>query len=948
MVRGRVDRLFLLGRTAVKRRNALLPTAGIVAVLVVGFLIFTNIWTDRLWYDSFGFGPVFSTLLWTRIALFAIFGLFLGVVVVGNLVLAHRLRPQASGDSASELLNRYREAIGGRFTVFLVGIGVVVTLFGGGAGAAQAMSFQAWRNATPFGQTDPEFGLDLSFYLFTYPWVRFVLSYLFGTLVFTIIVVGVLYFLLGAVRMAESGSSDRRRLASPAAQAHLSVLVGLALLVKAADYWMDIYGLSIQDHTLLTGITYTSATANVNALRVLAVIAVLCALMFFVNAVLRRWAVPIVGLVLMVLSGLVLQLAYPGAVQQFTVVPQEPDREAPYIERHIAATREAYGVADVEVTPYAAKTTVSAGQLRQDAEALPGIRLLDPAVISPAFTQGQQLRGFYQFPSMLDVDRYTLEGTVTDSVVGVREIDTTKLDNQTWNTLHTVYTHGFGLVAAYGNQVAPGGEPSWIVGDIPPQGQLTEHEPRIYFGELHTDYSIVGAPQGAEPIEYDTPDGASTTYTGKGGVPIGDLFNRLLYAIKFGDINILISEAVNPESKIIYDRTPQQRVQAAAPWLTVDSNSYPAVVDGRIVWVVDAYTTSNSYPNSERTSLRDSTNDSQTARNPSGGQIDTQINYLRNSVKAVVDAFDGTVTLYGWDENDPVLRTWQKVFPNTVKPKSEIPASLLQHLRYPEDQFKVQRSILGRYHITDPRVWYQQSDLWTVPGDPVPDTGSGLESPYYLSVRWPDEEDANFSMTTTYVPYQRQNLAAFMAVNADAASPDYGRIRILQMSESTKIDGPQQTFNAMTSNPAVAEALRPYLNQGSASASYGNLLTLPVGGGLLYAMPVYVQRSGSTGAYPVLRYVIVRFGDAVAIGATLQEALDTVFAGDAGADTGEGGQGNGSGKVDNPAAIAALAAAQKAFEEADAALKAGDLATYQAKIKEAQAAIEKAQRAMGR
>lgn len=934
-----------------KRRTALLPTVGIVAVLVVGFLIFTNIWTDRLWFQSFGFGQVFSTMLWTRVALFAIFGVGLAVVVVGNLLLAHRLRPSTAGPSGSELLNRYRDAIGGRFTLFLVAIGVVVLLFGGGAGAAQAMTFQAWRNQVPFGQTDPQFGMDISFFLFTYPWVRFVLGFLFSALVFTTVVVGVLYFMLGAVRMAESGTTDRRRLASPAAQAHLSVLVGLALLVKAADYWMDTFGLAIQDHSLLTGMTYTSATATINALRVLAVIAVLCALMFFVNAIIRRWAVPIVGLVLMVLSGLVLQLAYPAAVQQFTVVPQEPDREAPYIERHITATREAYGVAGAEVTPYAAKTTASAGQLRADAEALPGIRLMDPSVIGPAFTQGQQVRGYYAFPQLLDVDRYTLDNRVTDSVVGVREIDTSKLDKPSWNNLHTVYTHGYGLVAAYGNQVSPGGEPAWIVGDIPPQGKLSEHEPRIYFGELHTDYSIVGGPQGADPIEFDTPDGRRTTYAGKGGVPIGSLFDRLLYAIRFGDVNILISDAVNSESKIIYDRTPKERVQAAAPWLTVDSNAYPAVVEGRIVWIVDGYTTSNSYPNSKRIPLRETTNDSQTARNSNGVQVDTQINYLRNSVKAAVDAFDGTVTLYAWDESDPVLKTWQKVFPDSVKPKSAIPAALLQHLRYPEDQFKVQRAVLGRYHVTDPRVWYQQSDLWAVPGDPVPGEGApatAIESPYYLSVRWPDEADANFSMTTTFVPYQRQNLAAFMAVNADAASPDYGRIRILQMSESTKIDGPQQTFNAMTSNPAVAEALRPYLNQGSANASYGNLLTLPVGGGLLYVMPVYVQRAGATGSYPVLRYVIVRFGENVAIGATLQEALDKVFAGDAGATTGEGGQTGGTGTVDNPAVVAALAAAEKAFAEAEAALKAGDLATYQAKIKEAQAAIERAQRAMGR
>lgn len=943
-----------------RRRNALLPTAIVAVALLVGFLIFTNIWTDRLWFVSYGYGDVFATMLWTRVALFAIFGVLLAGVVVANLALANHFRPSASRNSSSELLNRYRDAVKGRFGVFLAVVGVATGLFGGAAGAAQAMTYQAWRNGESFGVADPQFNLDISFFVFDYPWWRFITSFLFGTLVFTFIVVAVVYFMLGAVRMAEAGQADRSKLASPAAQAHLSILLGVALLVKALQYWLDTYGLSVQESGLLTGLTYSSVHASLNALRVLAVIAALCAVMFFANALVRRWVVPVVGLVLMLVSALVLQLIYPAAVQAFTVVPQEQDREAPYIERHIAATRQAYGVDETEVTPYEAETTASQGQLREDAAALPGIRLMDPAVVGPAFTQGQQVRGYYAFPEVLDIDRYNLDGTVTDAVVGVREIDTTKLDQATWNNLHTVYTHGYGVVAAYGNQVGREGEPSWIVGDIPPQGQLAEHEPRIYFGELHQDYSIVGGAQGSNPMELDTPGGGEGggpkmyTYAGKGGVGIGDFFHRLLYAIKFADINILISERVNEDSKIIYDRTPKERVEAAAPWLTVDSNAYPAIVEGRVVWIVDGYTTSNTYPNSQRVSLRESTTDSNTSGTPAGVQVDTGINYIRNSVKAVVDAYDGTVTLYAWDEQDPLLKTWQKVFPDTVQPKSEIPDALLAHLRYPEDLFKVQRTVLGRYHVTDPGVWYNQSDLWRVPNDPVAaaDATSAVtsEPPYYLSVRWPDETTAHFSMTTTFVPHERENLSGFMAVNADAASDEYGRIRILQMSESTRIDGPQQTFNAMTTNPNVAEALRPYLNQGSASASYGNLLTLPVGGGLIYVMPIYVQRTAASGTYPVLRYVVVRFGDTVGIGSSLQEALDNVFAGDAGADTGEQGDGGdegGSGEADNPTASRALAEAQRYFEEADEALKQGDLATYQEKIKQAEAAMERARRALG-
>ena len=439
--------------------------------------------------------------------------------------------------------------------------------------------------------------------------------------------------------------------------------------------------------------------------------------------------VPTIGLVLLLLSAIVLGLVYPGAVQYFSVRPDEPDRERSYIKANIEATRAAYGVDKVEITDYSAKTTATAGQLKTDAEALPGIRLIDPNVVGPAYEQLQQVRGYYSFPKILDVDRYTIDGKETDAVVAVREMDLTGVEDN-WNNLKTVYTHGYGLVAAYGNRRQPGGEPEWIVKDIPPTGPIDEHEPRIYFGELQgqrpDQYSIVGAPAGRPPIELDTPGGGeggnpkTYTYTGKGGVEVGSLWRRVLYAAKFADVNILLSDRVNEASKIIYDRTPRERVQAVAPWLKVDGDAYPAVVEGRIVWIVDGYTTSNSYPNSERVNLNDVTSDAQTS---AGGTVVAQpqddINYMRNSVKAVVDAYDGTVKLYAWDDTDPVLKTWSQAFPGVVQPKAAISKDLLDHLRYPQDFFKVQRQILARYHMTDPDNWYQQSSLWDVPNDPV-------------------------------------------------------------------------------------------------------------------------------------------------------------------------------------------------------------------------------------
>ena len=942
-----------------RRRSAILPALVVVAVLVVLFAVFTSVWTDRLWYRSFDYGSVFTKMLTTRIGLFAVFGLIIAAAVAGNAALAYRLRPRlGAANSSSALLDRYREILESRFTWVALGVGGVIGLFAGGTASGQVFDYLAWRNATPFNVSDPQFGLDISFFVFGYPWWRFVLSFAFATLVISVIVAVVVHYTMGGLRF-----SGVRRGASRGAAAHLSILIGLAVLVRGIGYWFDQYGLEIsRTNRLFTGISYTADNATVTAKLILAIIAGICGLLFFANAVLQRWAVPVIGVVLLLLSAIVLGLVYPGAVQYFTVRPNEPDRERDYITKNINATRAAYGVENVEITNYSAETTASAGQLSEDAEALPGIRLIDPNVVGPAFEQLQQVRGFYSFPRTLDVDRYTIEGQETDAVVAVREMDLRGLESANWNNLKTVYTHGYGLVAAYGNRRQPSGEPEWIVRDIPPVGPLAEYEPRIYFGELQgersDEFSIVGAPAGAAPIELDTPGGGeggnpkTTTYTGKGGVPIGSLWNRILYAAKFADVNILLSDRVNDESKIIYDRTPRERVQSAAPWLKVDGDAYPAVVEGRIVWIVDGYTTSNSYPNSERVNLGLVTADAQTSV---GGTVVAQpqddINYMRNSVKAVVDAYDGSVRLFAWDDADPVLQTWRKAFPGVVEDKNAIPADLLEHLRYPQDLFKVQRQILTNYHVTDAGTWYSNSNLWEVPNDPVQASSQVKEQPFYLSVKWPGDTGPIFSLTTSYVPRGRQNLAAYMAVNADASSPEYGRMRILSMSDTSQIDGPGQSFNAMTTNETVAERLRPFLNQGAATATFGNLLTLPLGDGLLYVTPVYTQRQGSTGSYPALRFVIVRFGQSVGIGDTLKQALDQVFQGSSGGTTDEGGAANGdtpSGEADNPAAARALNEASAAFDAANKALKAGDLGTYQKKMEEANAAVKRAKSALGR
>ncbi|HEY3411313.1 MAG TPA: UPF0182 family protein [Propionicimonas sp.] len=953
------------------RRGPLIPTILVIAALVAAFTIFAEVWTQKLWFDSVAFPQVFSTQLLAQVLLFFVFAIVMGGVVGLNMWIAFRLRPTVRRTGQSAVLDRYRDLLESRVLLSILVPSVFFGIIAGVSAVSQAMEYLAWWNRTPFGVTDAYFGLDVGFYVFEYPVWQDLLSFLLGALFFGLVAAAAVHFAVGGI---VSGRARGRAARDNYARIHLSILAGLILVGYGLQNLLDRYGFLLNQGTLFTGMQYTDAHARLNAKLVMAVIAFLCAGLFFANGFLRRWTLAITGLVLMMVSGLILGLIYPLVVQSFQVKPNEPDLERPYIQAHIDATRQAYGIDKTEVTQYDAVTQVRPGQLKQDAEALPGIRLIDPAVVAPTFENQQQLRGYYTFPDVLDVDRYVIDGKETDAVVAAREIDYQKLPDQNWNNLHTVYTHGYGMVAAYGNQRSSSGDPVWIEKNLPPEGALPNYEGRIYFGEYATTFGIVGRDQGEPAIEFDSPGSSqeagevNNTYAGSGGVPMGDLFTRLLYAAHFMDLNILLSDRVNSQSKILYDRTPKERVAQVAPWLTLDSNVYPAVVDNRLVWVVDAYTTSRNYPNSQVKSLRASTNDAQS--NLIGTQADQSVNYLRNSVKAVVDATNGTVTLYAWEEGDPILQAYEKAFPGTVKPRSEISPDLMAHLRYPEDLFKVQREVLTRYHMTDPNSWFQQSDLWQVPADPTTTTpgqttettkAGPAEPPYYLSIKWPGDKSPVFSQTAVFVPNQRANLASYLSVVAEATSPDYGRLRVLRMSDTQQIAGPGQTLNAMTTDQRFADVLRSYTNQGSAAAKYGNLLTLPMGSGLLYVMPIYTTREASTGTgtYPALRFVAARFGEHVGIGNTLQEALDQVFSGDAGADTGEDPTQTPTEPTqpttpttaptdaDRQAAVAAMKKADAAFAAADEALRKGDLAGYQAQVAAAKAAVLEALSKMG-
>ena len=497
---------------------------------------------------------------------------------------------------------------------------------------------------------------------------------------------------------------------------------------------------------------------------IVAIATVAVAALFAANAFANVWKLSIVSVIVLIVLGGIAIIGLPATVQQFQVQPSEQSLENEYIQRNIDATRHAYGISEVEVIPYTPTVEGEPGALRADAETAASVRLLDPNLVSDTFRQLQQQRPFYGFPEQLDVDRYEIDGQMQDTVIALRELNPGSQADSSWLNQAVVYTHGFGVVAAYGNRQGNDGQPAFLEANIPPTGELGEYEPRIYFGERSPRYSIVGAPEGAEPREIDYPadgeDGSAqvyNTFAGDGGPAVGSFFHQLLYAIKFQDEQIVLSDALNAESQILYERNPRERVQRVAPFLEVDGDPYPAVIDGRIQWILDAYTTSPEYPYSTPQVLQEATQDSNTERAGTTQALPPQqVNYIRNSVKVTVDAFDGSVDLYAWDDEDPVLQSWMKIFPDLVQPVSAMSADLMSHVRYPEDLFKVQRSLLTQYHVEDANSFYTGQDFWTQPLDPTVNAERELvQPPYYLTLRMPTQETP-VSYTHLTLPTNRE------------------------------------------------------------------------------------------------------------------------------------------------------------------------------------------------
>jgi len=932
-----------------RRVSPLSIAFGILAVIVFALVSAAGIYTDWLWFRQLDFEVVFFTQIVGQIVAFLVGFVIMTLLVAIGLMTAWRSRPVYLKMPEGSPFQAYQQLLDGLRRVIMLGLPALLGVFGGLIAAREWQTAALWLNGGLFGVTDPQFGLDVGFFVFDLPFYGFAVSYVSGGIFLAALINAGVHLIYGGIRF-----SGREVNVSKPARIQLSILIATYFILQGLSLWLDQYGTVTSSGELFTGVTYTDDNAVIPGLQILALISLAVAVAFIVTAVLGQWRISIIATALMVASSLVLGGLYPWIVQTFQVVPNERTLEGPYLQKNIDATRVAYELDKVEVVDYAANVIPEPGALRNDARTTSSIRIMDPALVGDAFRQLEQYRQYYSFPNRLHVDRYAVDGETRDTIIAVRELNQAGLgESQSWYNSSVVYTHGFGLVAAYGNKVDSDGKPLFFQSGIPTVGDLGDFEPRIYFGANSPTYSIVGAPAGADPLEFDFPAGEGesnetyTTFTGSGGPLVGNIFTRIAYSLKFQSEQILLSDAINADSQILYNRSPAERIAEVAPYLTVDTEIYPAVVDGRIKWIVDGYTTTTQYPYSNLEAFNLSILDSSSE---TFNRDTSAVNYIRNSVKATVDAYDGSVDIYQWDEQDPLLKAWMNLYPDTVQPKSAMSGDLMAHVRYPSDLFKTQRSVLGSYHVTEAGAFYSQQDAWMTPNDPVEGPGLGsLQPPYYLTMQTPGESDSSFSLYSTFIPQStgestRNVLTGYLIANADAGSEagkvsdNYGKLTLLSLPRETVVPGPGQVQNNFNADSEVSSLLN-ILRQGSTNVISGNLLTLPVAGGLLYVQPVYIESTGET-SYPLLEKVLVAFGDQIAFEDSLDQALDALFGGDSGFDgaetetpvTDDSGEETATEPAPtdsgNTALDEALTAASRALVDKQAALMAGDLAAF--------------------
>lgn len=939
----------------------------VVAVVVLAVLVLSrriaSLAVDLWWYDAVDYRQVFTTILQTRVLVGLVGAAVLVALVAVNLQLARRMRPLFIPSTPQQAqVERYRELIDPYLPWVIAGIAL---LFGVTSGLALSVEWDTvllWQHAVEVGgEPDPQFQRDIGFYLFELPFLVMVQEWLLTSLVLTTMLTVGAHYLLGGIRPEHEGDK-----VMPNVKAHLSVLFALLLAVWGWGYWLDRYLLNFSPRGTVTGASYTDVNAELPALEILVVVSVIAIGLVLYNVRQRGFLLPGAAVALLVLGSIFLQGAYPAAVQRFQVDPQELEQEREFIERNIDATLTAYGLQAVEDQPFEIENDLDVAQARDNEVTLENIRLWDPEILKTTYQELQSLRPYYRFNDV-DVDRYTIDGELRQVMLSTRDLaqDTIPAQAQTWQNLTLTYTHGYGAVASQVNTSTASKQPVFLASDIPPQGVdelVPDQEAGVYFGEGLPEYNIVGTR--ADELDYERATGAEqvvTEYDGAGGVGLGSLLRRVAFAIDHADTNILLSGLIEDDSQILIRRDVDERVREVAPWLRLDRDPYAVVLDGRIVWVQDAYTTSSAYPYSERRPFE------------TADGVRT-VNYVRNSVKAVVDAYDGTVTLYAVDTEDPLLQAWSDAFPGTITSIDELPDGLREHFRYPKDLFTLQSQVYTTYHIPTTAGFYNKADEWRIPPDAAAEANDGgtatgssdqMLDPYYLLMRLPGQQDEEFVLIQPYLAASRPNMVAWLAARSD---PDnYGELFAVQFPSDSEVLGTRQAQTRIEQDDDIAEYITLRAQQGS-NVRRGNMIVLPIEESIVYVEPLFLE--GGSADIPELARVVLVMGDEVVFEPTLAEAVASLVGGDPidanpvegapdqpGEDptdqqdqdpAGEGGDqqdqaddGQQDGSLQG-ADTGLLVDALEAFAEAEAALDDGDLGEYQRLIGRARDLLERA------
>jgi uncharacterized membrane protein (UPF0182 family) len=937
-----------------------------VVAVVVAIILLTSLrgiarfYTDYLWFKELHLTSVFRGVLVVQVLLALFFTAFFFGLLLVNLTIADRIAPRFRPvGPEDEIVQKYREVVGPHAGKVRLVVALVFALFAGIGTRSQWNNWLLFSHGVKFQQTDPQFHRDIGFYVFQLPFIKFIFDWLFVAIIITLVVTLVFHYLNGGIRV----QSTVQRV-TPQVKAHISVLLGALALVKAVGYYLERFGLTLSTKHVVDGATYTDIHAELPAKTLLIVIAVIAAGLFIYNIRQRGWTLPVIAVALWGLVWVLVGGIYPAALQALRVDPAENLRERPYIQRNIAATRAAFRIDHVQSQNFAGNGQLDSTDITNDPArqtTLQNIRLLDPAFIKDTVTKLQELRSYYQF-SNLDVDRYNLNGNLTQALVAVRELNASDVPPGFVNQ-HMQYTHGYGavLAPAGGSGVLPDGSPNFLLNDIPPAGQpALDRQPRVYYADDQgSGYAIVKSNQSELDYQDKAGNNITSSYQGTGGVPMGSLVRRFAYALRFGDINPLISGLVTPHSRIQYVRNIRDRVRKAAPFLRYDSDPYPVILNGRIQWVQDAYTATTRYPYSQHANLE---------RIPSTSGLSSGFNYVRNSVKVVIDAYNGSMRFYVVDPKDPVVRTYQKAFPSLFTPGDQmdrLDPGLRDHLRYPEDLFRVQTNMFGRYHLTDANAFYNQANAWTISQDPGSGPPGGATQgtqtvgangqllplrqkrmdPTYLLTQLPGDTHESFLILQPFVPVspsdKQQNLTGFMTAKSDPS--DYGTLQVFTTTSGQQIDGPALINATINQNPDISSEIT-LLNQQGSQVNLGNVITVPIGQALLYVQPLYV--GAKSNPVPRLGDVIIVYNGTAYHGPNLNAALcklpfgqsfcnapggaqAPITAGTATPTPPTGGTTPTTAPAANQTVQQLLASASKHFQNADTALKNGDLATYQ-------------------